>query len=118
MVLELTDGTYTEVVESADKPIFIDFYSPMCGPCQAVLPLLDHLDGYFKDEAIIAKVDVTQNPRLAKKYEISSVPFCVSIGAKEKMVKDYEVGAASIERYIRMVKKAQGKGFFSRLFGS
>jgi len=58
MVLELTDGTYTEVVESADKPIFIDFYSPMCGPCQAVLPLLDHLDGYFKDEAIIAKVDV------------------------------------------------------------
>jgi hypothetical protein len=32
------------------------------------------------------------------------------------MVKDYELGAASVERYIRMVKKAQGKGFFARLF--
>ncbi|OQX59768.1 MAG: hypothetical protein B5M52_02360 [Helicobacteraceae bacterium 4484_230] len=118
MVIELTDQEYTTLIESAEKPIFIDFYSPMCGPCQAVLPLLENLDGYFEGEAIIAKVDVTRNPKLAKKYEISSVPFCVSIDAKDKMVKDYEIGAASIDRYVRMVKKAQGKGFFSRLFGS
>ena len=117
MITELTDETYTELVEKTDKAIFIDFYSPMCGPCQEVLANLPHIDSFFKDEAVIAKVDVTQNPRLAKKYEISSVPFCVSIGAKDKMVKDYEVGAASVDRYIRMVQKAQGKGFFSRLFG-
>ena len=117
MVIELTDAQYTEFVENTDKAIFIDFYSPMCGPCQEVLANLPHLENYFKDEAIIAKVDVTQNPRLATKYEISSVPFCVSIGAKDKIVKDYEVGAASVDRYITMVQKAQGKGFFSRLFG-
>ena len=117
MVIELTDEAYTQLVESSDKAIFIDFYSPMCGPCQEVLANLPHLESFFNDDAIIAKVDVTQNPRLAKKYEISSVPFCVSIGAKDKMVKDYEVGAASVDRYIRMVQKAQGKGFFSRLFG-
>ena len=118
MIIELTDEAYSQLVESSDKAIFIDFYSPMCGPCQEVLANLPHLDSYFNDEAIIAKVDVTQNPRLAKKYEIGSVPFCVSIGAKDKMVKDYEVGAASVDRYIRMVKKAQGKSFFSRLFGN
>jgi len=117
MIIELTDEAYSQLVESSDKAIFIDFYSPMCGPCQELLGQLPHVDNYFKDEAIIAKVDVTQNPRLAKKYEISSVPFCVSIGAKDKMVKDYEVGAISVDRCISMVKKAQGKGFFSRLFG-
>ncbi len=117
MVLELTDNEYVALVESTDKPLFIDFYSPMCGPCQEVQALLPHLDSYFNDTAIIAKVDVTRNPKLARKYEISSVPFCVSIGAKDKMVKDYEVGAASVDRYVRMVKKAEGKGFFSRLFG-
>ena len=117
MIVELSDEQYTALVESTDKAIFIDFYSPMCGPCQEVLANLPHLDNYFKDEAIIAKVDVTQNPRLATKYEISSVPFCVSIGAKDKMLKDYEVGAISVDRAIRMVQKAQGKGFFSRLFG-
>ncbi len=117
MIIELTDEAYSQLVESSDKAIFIDFYSPMCGPCQELLGQLPHVDNYFKDEAIIAKVDVTQNPRLAKKYEISSVPFCVTIGAKDKMVKDYEVGAISVDRCIGMVKKAQGKGFFSRLFG-
>ena len=117
MVIELTDEQYTDLVESSEKAIFIDFYSPMCGPCQEVLANLPHLDNYFKDDAIITKVDVTQNPRLAKKYEISSVPFCVTIGAKDKMVKDYEVGAASVDRYITMVKKAQGKGLLARLFG-
>ncbi len=117
MVIELSDESYVELVEKSDKAIFIDFYSPMCGPCQEVLANLPHLDNYFKDEAVIAKVDVTRNPKLAQKYQIQSVPFCVSISAKNKMVKDYEVGAASVDRYIRMVQKAQGKGFFARLFG-
>jgi len=116
MVIELRDESYSELVETSDKAIFIDFYSPLCGPCQEVLAQLPHLENYFKEEAVIAKVDVTQNPRLAQKYQIQSVPFCVSIGAKDKMVKDYELGAASVDRYIRMIKKAQNKGFFARLF--
>lgn len=116
MVIELRDENYSELVEKSDKAIFIDFYSPLCGPCQEVLAQLPHLENYFKEEAVIAKVDVTQNPRLAQKYQIQSVPFCVSIGAKDKMVKDYELGAASVNRYIRMIKKAQNKGFFARLF--
>jgi thioredoxin 1 len=117
MVIELCDESYSELVEKSDKAIFIDFHSPMCGPCQEVLAQLPYLERYFKEEAVIAKVDVTQNPKLAQKYQIQSVPFCVSIGAKDKMVKDYELGAASVDRYIRMIKKAQGKSFFARLFG-
>lgn len=116
-MIELTDTTYTDFISTTDKPVFIDFYSPTCGPCQQVLALLPHLENYFGDEAIIAKVDVSRNPKLAAKYEIRSVPFCVSVGAKDKMVKDYELGAASAERYISMIKKAQGKGLFARLFG-
>ncbi len=117
MIKELTDDNYTAFITETDKPVFIDFYSPTCGPCRSVLGILPHLENYFKDEAVIAKVDVSRNPKLAAKYEIRSVPFCVSIDAKKKMVKDYELGAASAERYISMIKKAQGKGFFSRLFG-
>lgn len=117
MIIDLTDETYAQVVESTPKPIFIDFYSPTCGPCQEVLTKLPHLENYFGEDAVIAKVDVSSNPRLARKYEIRSVPFCVSIGAIDKMVKDYELGAASVDRYVGMIKKAQGKGFFARLFG-
>jgi len=117
MIIELNDNNYSEFIEHTDLPVFIDFYSPSCGPCQEVLQLLPQLEEYFKDTAVISKVNITQNPRLAQKYEINSVPFCVSIGKKDKIVKDYELGAASMQRYINMLKKAQGKGFFSRMFG-
>jgi len=116
MIVELNDENYSEFIQTSTKAVFIDFYSPSCGPCQELMLQLPHLQNYFKDEAIIAKVNVTQNPKLSKKYEISSVPFCVSISPKDKMVKDYELGAASVDRYIRMIQKAMGKGFFSRLF--
>jgi len=116
MVFELNDTNYSQTVQENDKAIFIDFYSPSCGPCQELLPKLPGLAEVFNEEALICKVDVTQNPKLAQKYEIRSVPFCVSIG-KDKIVKDYELGAPSMDRLIAMVKKAQGKGFFSRLFG-
>jgi thioredoxin 1 len=116
MVLELTDDNYTQTVETTDTPIFIDFYSPSCAPCRELLPLLPKLAEHFGDDVLIARVDVTQNPKLAAKYEIRSVPFCVAIGS-DKMVKDYELGLAGAERYIAMIKKAEGKGFFSRLFG-
>lgn len=116
MIIELTDENYSHTVENTDKAIFIDFFSPSCGPCLQVLPLLNNLERYFGDEALIAKVDISTNPKLAQKYEIRGVPFCVSIG-RDKMVKDYELGPASVDRYISMVQKAQGKGFFARLFG-
>lgn len=116
-MLELTDVNYADFIARTDKPVFIDFYSPTCGPCQQVLNMLPHLESYFGEEAVIAKVDVSNNPKLAAKYEIRSVPFCVSIDAGKRMVKDYELGAASVERYITMIKKAQGKGMLARLFG-
>jgi thiol-disulfide isomerase/thioredoxin len=115
---ELNDSNYTSFVTSMKGVLFIDFYTPSCSACQEIMPLMPHVENYFKDEDVtIAMVDVSVNPKLAKKYEISSVPFCVSIG-EDKMVKDYELGASSVDRYVNMVKKAQGKkGFFARLFG-
>ena len=117
MIIELNDDNYSTFIQDCNKTLFIDFYSPSCGPCQELMTQLPHIDKYFKGEAIISKVNVTQNPKLAQKYEISSVPFCVSISCKDKMLKDFELGVSSVDRYIRMIKKAQGKGLFSRLFG-
>ncbi len=117
MAFELTDENYVATVEETKVAMFIDFYSPTCGPCQEVAPLMDLLEAYFGERALVCKVNVQQNPKLAKKYEIKSVPFCVSID-EDKMIKDYELGAGSMDRYVRMVEKAIGeKGFFRRMFG-
>jgi thioredoxin-like negative regulator of GroEL len=118
MVVELTDGNYVQTVEENDVPIFIDFYSPSCGPCQELLPLLDSLDKHYDRKVLISKVDVSKNPKLAQKYAISSVPFCVIIG-KDKMVKKAEVGLLASDMYFKMCDKAvdEKKSWLSKIFG-
>jgi len=116
--LELSDVNYTSFIEETKSVIFIDFYSPTCGPCQTLLTFLPKLQEHYQDEAVvIAKVNVTKNPKLAKKFMVRSVPLSVVIG-KDKMVKRAEVGLLNIDAYIKMIDKALGKGgILSKLFG-
>ncbi|MEA2100634.1 MAG: protein disulfide isomerase family protein [Campylobacterota bacterium] len=118
-ILELTDSNYTSFIEESSSAIFIDFYSPTCGPCQTLMAYLPRIaDNYKDDNVVIAKVDVSINPKLAKKFMVQSVPLIVIIG-DDKMVKSAEVGLARINKYFNMIDKELGKnrGFFSKLFG-
>jgi len=117
-ILELSDINYTSFIEETESAVFIDFYSPTCGLCQTLLTFLPKLQEHYQDEAIvIAKVNITKNPKLAKKFMVQSVPFSVVIG-KDKMVKRAEVGLLNINAYIKMIDKAFGKGgILSKLFG-
>ena len=118
VVLELSDTNYSSFMEQTESIVFIDFYSPTCGPCQTLLTFLSILQEHYQDEdVIIAKVNVVKNPKLAQKFMVQSVPLSVVVG-KDKMVKRAEVGLLSIDRYIKMIDKALGKGgFFAKLFG-
>ena len=118
MVTEINDNNYSKIVEGCKKPIFIDFYSPSCGPCQELIPFLDPLDEYAKDRVMIAKVDVSQNPKIARKFEIRAVPLCITIG-NDKMVKEYKAGLAEPSDYFKMIDnlfREKKKGFFSKFF--
>jgi len=121
MIYDLTDENYSDFVTTANSVIFIDFYTQSCPSCVELMPLLDRLENNFNKTAKICRVNVTQNPKLSKKYSIRSVPVCVVIG-KDKMVKEAELGVNSIEHYFGMIERASGKelsisGFFSKLFG-
>jgi thioredoxin-like negative regulator of GroEL len=105
MIVELKDGNYADFITQTDKPIFIEFYTPMCGACQRLLPILDEMDLHYKGDVVIGKCDVSSNPKLAEKYRIRSVPFCVSIN-REKKIKDVELGLLDPIRYFEMADKA------------
>jgi len=117
-VLELSDTNYSSFIQETKSVVFIDFYSPTCGPCQTLLTFLPKLQEHYQDtDVVIAKVNVAKNPKLAKKFMVQSVPLSVVVG-KDKMVKRAEVGLLSIDGYIKMIDKALGKGgFFAKLFG-
>ncbi len=52
----------------------VDFYSPTCGPCKAIAPLITKLSKDYLGKVIIAKIDTSSNPGTAMHYKIRGVP--------------------------------------------
>ena len=67
---------FEEKVLNATEPVVIDFYADWCGPCKMLSPVLDQLDKE-NDDVVFFKVNVDENPELAEKYEIFSIPNVV-----------------------------------------
>ena len=73
-ILHVTEANFDSQVLQADKPVLVDFWATWCGPCQMQAPILEEL-AKERDDVIDAKVDVDQNPNLAQKYRVMSIPM-------------------------------------------
>jgi thioredoxin 1 len=52
----------------------VDFWAPWCGPCKLQLPIIDELAEEWKGKAVLAKVNVDEEPDLSSHYGIMSIP--------------------------------------------
>ena len=75
-VVELTDGNWAEYVND-DKVALVDFWAVWCGPCKMQTPILEKVAAEIGDKAVIAKVNVDENPELAAKYGVRSIPTLI-----------------------------------------
>jgi len=71
--VEVTEGNFDDQVLKSGVPVLVDFFAEWCGPCHVQAPILDELAREV-DKAKIAKVDVDENPQLAMRYGIRSLP--------------------------------------------
>jgi thioredoxin 1 len=70
----VTDATFADEVLNSKDTIMVDFWAEWCGPCRAVSPILDAIAQENPDKLKIVKLNVDDNPQMAMKYQITSIP--------------------------------------------
>lgn len=73
MVKHVTTADFEEVVIKAEGKVLVDFFATWCGPCSMMAPVLEQVSDITPDVKIV-KVDIDENPELAERYKVMSIP--------------------------------------------
>ncbi len=75
--LSVTKDNFDQAVLKSSLPILVDFWAAWCGPCRAVAPVVEELANEYSGKVNFAKLNVDENPELAQKYGVMSIPTLI-----------------------------------------
>ncbi|MGH2713768.1 MAG: thioredoxin [Thermoleophilaceae bacterium] len=98
----ITTETFETEILGSEKPVIVDFWAEWCGPCHAVSPVLDRIVEERDGELRLAKVNIDEEPELAQRYGIMSIPAMIlfedgapkaaAVGAQPKQMLEKSLG--------------------------
>ena len=101
-VLVLTDENFEEEVLKSEKTVLVDVFATWCGPCKMMSPVIDSIAEEMGENVKVGKVDSDENPGIAEKYGIMSIPTIMVI--KNGVVQKTFVGVTPKEEIVEALK--------------
>ena len=96
----LTKDNFEKEIKESDKAVLIDFWATWCGPCKMIAPIIKEIAEEFSDEVKVCKVNIDDEPSLATKFGITSIPTLLVI--KNGEVVKTSVGYIPKEKIIEL----------------
>ncbi len=71
----VTNSNFETEVLKSDIPVVVDFWATWCGPCRMLAPVLADIAERYEGKVKVAKVNVDEEPELAMKFNVVSIPM-------------------------------------------
>jgi thioredoxin 1 len=99
----ITDESFENDVINSEKPTVVDFWAEWCGPCKQIGPALEEISVEMKEEVVITKHNIDQEPNTPTKYGIKGIPTMLLFKGGE--LKATKVGATTKSNIISWIKE-------------
>ena len=104
--IHVTDAAYEEAVLKSPLPVIVDFWTPWCGPCKMLGPLLDQAAKKYAGKLIVAKMNIDDESEVAESMGVQSIPTLLFV--KNGQVVDKSVGSKPADQLDKMIQDFLG----------
>ena len=99
---KITDENFETDVVKAPMPTVVDFWAEWCGPCKQIGPVLEEISDEMKDQVVIAKHNIDEEPNTPTKYGVRGIPTMLLF--KDGQLKATKVGATTKSNIVSWIE--------------